>query len=346
MSITQLFKVGYGVPLLFSIIVIHLIIGGIPHYSILLYIGYILLGFLILSKGIIIRHEVLLYILYLGASVFISNPSPIFKSWQRLGLFILLLVCAGPLAKGNFVQLIKTKCLEYILYGCVLLSFGSFIAYFLGINYFENTYDGGYYTDFEGSAGLFSGLTAHSMLLGPISALASIYLINKIKVSFKSMLILIPCICSNLLSASRSSVFAMIVGMLVVILKRNSVLHSIRYIIITIVVLCLSFPLWNQFVEGIILKQELRNEATLGVFDSRTNKINYRISEFNNNPVFGVGLCAIDIEVGDEYNPNTGAIEPGSSWLAILSMTGLIGFAFFMYIYINCFKRVIITILR
>lgn len=41
-----------------------------------------------------------------------------------------------------------------------------------------------------------------------------------------------------------------------------------------------------------------------------------------------------------DYNPNSGVLEPGTSWLAIFSMTGVIGFVLFMMIFVKSISRV------
>ena len=59
-----------------------------------------------------------------------------------------------------------------------------------------------------------------------------------------------------------------------------------------------------------------------------------------NNIINGVQVAfIIPVTNKDVYNPLTGTIEPGTSWLAVLSMTGIIGFILFLSIFITCFKQ-------
>ena len=67
-----------------------------------------------------------------------------------------------------------------------------------------------------------------------------------------------------------------------------------------------------------------------GIFDSRSEKVNARWNEFRESPIIGIGFSVIDTKY-DRIKVN-GAIEPGSSWLGILSMTGIIGFLLFFAI--------------
>ena len=52
-----------------------------------------------------------------------------------------------------------------------------------------------------------------------------------------------------------------------------------------------------------------------------------RIDEIKNHPILGVGFCAAYDEQTEFIETNS-TIEPGSSWLCIASMTGLIGLFF------------------
>lgn len=62
---------------------------------------------------------------------------------------------------------------------------------------------------------------------------------------------------------------------------------------------------------------------------SRDAKWDARINEFLDNPVFGIGFATQTHYTPDDdeaWIKTTGNIEPGSSWLALLAMTGIIGF--------------------
>ena len=91
-----------------------------------------------------------------------------------------------------------------------------------------------------------------------------------------------------------------------------------------VVIAMLTFPLWEGAAEGIINKQEANNQIE-GNYGSRSGKWEARMAEFASSPVFGVGFSAQDPNGNDAYDKVTGTIEPGSSWLCILSMTGVIG---------------------
>jgi hypothetical protein len=78
---------------------------------------------------------------------------------------------------------------------------------------------------------------------------------------------------------------------------------------------------------------------------SRSLHWNARLYEFNSAPVFGIGFATADVAspVAVGINMETGGLEPGSSWIAILAMTGIFGFGtialLFIYLFISLWKE-------
>ena len=81
------------------------------------------------------------------------------------------------------------------------------------------------------------------------------------------------------------------------------------------------------------MKQAIREEIGTH-YDSRSILFANRIRELKESPFWGVGFSSIKYG----HVRDSGTIEPGSSWLAILSMTGIIGFSIFMRIIVDCIK--------
>ena len=71
------------------------------------------------------------------------------------------------------------------------------------------------------------------------------------------------------------------------------------------------------------------------MFASREERWSHRINEFTNSPFVGIGFAAISPEYTDEYNIELGIVEPGSSWLTVLSMIGIMGALPIILIIIN-----------
>ena len=322
-----------------SIIVMHYTVGLIPTLSTdVLAVAYFipLLSFFVYGK-LRANRLWLFFLLYLPFTIILGQPSPVFRSWERLLLFAVMFMVCSPALQSDYSRNFRRNCLNISIIICVVLSVGSFFAYFAGIN-LDTTRDIGDYVD---HAGWFSGLTRMSMILAPVSGLSALYLLNK-TLKNKSIiygLLTIPCIGSVLFSASRAGFIATLGGILVMlyyITQRNRKIF--KKIITLFVLLAISFPIWESALSPVKQKQEGHFEDS--VFDSREGKVQARFAEFVSSPLWGVGFCAQDINGKDYYNKETGTIEPGSSWLALLSMSGIVGFFLFLRLAIASFKIV------
>lgn len=310
-------------------------IAGFFHFGVSF---YLVLGFwaiIIISHGRLRYNSIAisLFLIICLLSLVLNNPPSYFNSWSRLGVYVCVLLCVSPIIVGPYVDRFRAKLFVYILDTCVILSIGSLIAYYLGINLMTR----------EGelqsiSSGRFSGLMSHSMFLGPVSSLSATYLLamvfaakKKIKKYLYAFLTLC-CFAASLLSASRIGLSCGIVGCLVLIIRyyRNNLSRGVLFLVIIIGLGASTFPLWQGYTDFIVEKQ-LGNKEMGSIAYSREKKIQARLSEFRMSPIIGIGFCTIDPSL-DVVNTSNGQIEPGSSWLELLSMTGLMGFVIFIYI--------------
>jgi hypothetical protein len=187
--------------------------------------------------------------------------------------------------------------------------------------------------EFTDKGGLFGGLTNHSIVLGIVSGISTcVILFLGIVKKWWWYILLIPCVGSLLLSASRGAIGATIVGiMVIIILSQKRGVKNTKLLILTLIAIPTLLYVTNNtnILDGVRHKNESRSSSIL---ESREDKINYRIEEFKSSPIIGIGISTISLHLGDEVNFQTGRIEPGSSWFAILSMTGIIGLIFFLRI--------------
>lgn len=287
-------------------------------------------GFCLLGASLAGRFRVdpfcLLFLCVVPITIYLAEPRPLFRSWERFAIFALVFSVVSPFLTNGYFRTIRRTALIVVLLIASVLGILSFFAYFLGINYM--VYDEENIYDFVNLAGRFGGFTRHSMMLGPISglgALATLYLFF----SRRQWLWLFPaivCVATILFSASRSAFIAFLGGAFVLVFSfiRN-LKHFAHILFVLLALLFVSGPFWQAAMSGIAQKQEYHQEEG-EVFDSRTDKFECRINEFMSSPIWGVGFGAIDPRLKDNYGSN-GTIEPGSSWLAVLSMTGLVGFS-------------------
>ncbi|MBQ2174917.1 MAG: O-antigen ligase family protein [Alphaproteobacteria bacterium] len=276
-----------------------------------------------------------LFLLYLVLNLIICSPASFFKTWERLLLFAPLFATVTAAFQSDKIVRFRAQALKILLSICILLSFFSFFCFFLGINYFQTDLDN---SDYISNVGWFAGLYNHSMVLGPmsgISACASMYLFLT-KREKMYLICAIICAGSVMLAASRTAFVAMIISMIFLLYKYSAKKRTfVKYLVSSIFILTVTFPLWSGSLSRMAAKQVIFEEQ--GRFGTRTNKWENRIAEFSSSPLIGIGFSSVGENSGD-LDKNSGGVEPGSSWLAVLSMTGIIGFLFVFSFFFKAYR--------
>lgn len=271
----------------------------------------------------------------------ILNDIPVaYLPWFRFALFVIVTVIASPFIQSAFYDKFRINLFKYIHNLLILIIVFSIPAIVLNE---------------RSPSGMFTGFTNHSMLLAPISAVSLITLIYYLYLNkFNRILILILIAFSFvalLLAASRISLVGFVLAMVFFFYRKNR--HNMREFAKTgisiLAIFILTYPLWNGYMEGIEKKNEAAINAETGkanLASSREIMWAQRIKEFKSSPFVGIGFCYAPYAIGtDELSgkvqyveTDTGNIEPGSSWLGVLSMTGLLGFLGIISIWISSFR--------
>lgn len=318
--------------LLLLIIPAGMVIAPIPFSPVMYYLLLIFMAGMALSKPAKINGWAALLIAASAASIVAGMPPSYFKPWPRLVLFTLLMTAVSPMIDNRNIYGYRKKLLHCLILLCSVVGVTGVFCFMMGINYMALTLDQSREIDV---AGWFGGLAPHSMTLGPCGAIGTVSFIwiawGKKKLKAVYLLFAFLCFLSTTLSASRTSLLATVVGVtaLAVISYRKNLSKLIAIGILTITVLAIAYPTYERFVAPIVDKQE-SNERVGSTFSSREGRWAHRIEEFKREPIFGIGFSSISTEYTQEYDPTTGVVEPGSSWLAILSMTGLLGLISFL----------------
>lgn len=310
----------------FCLIEMNQLVGFTPGMpSVVLYAALIGYAIYQLSRhGMEFNWGLMAFLLYVPLALLITSPDAVFHSWERFVLFALLLVCVSPIFTGEEAIRNRRDMFRIVLVVCVIIGVGSFFARFLGIN-FMRTYN----RDFMSKVGLFGGLTTHSMLLGPIAGISAIYMAYLGYLMRKKTFFLLSflSIMTVMFTASRSSLAATIAGITIAIFRLSGSINKFAVTIVAVIMLgAATFPLWGNAMDAVIAKNEANVRAG-GATNSRDKLWDARINEFKENPVYGVGFAAIDRNSSGDtgFDVRTGMVESGSSWLIILSMTGLLG---------------------
>ena len=323
---------------LYGVFTVSTVVGFIPRIPQLLVYGFLVVFALYcFGKPHKTNRWLVAFLLYIPLELHIAQPDPLFKSWPRYAMFVLLLACVSPLFLGEYHRMARRRLMLILLWSCAFIGVGSFFCRFLGINYMVVKS-----MDVFKEVGLFGGLTIHSMLLGPISGIGAIFLSYQAMQTRRKWLWLcvVACLFSVFFSSSRIALAASLAGMAAAFYKLSgSVNKFLRMSLVAVLLAGSSFPFWSGAMDGIIEK----NAGTASVINvsSREKKWDVRMMEFQGSPVFGVGFSSVNpILAEEEFDPVTGTIEPGTSWLAVFSMLGLIGAVFVLPFFYKCFRTV------
>lgn len=331
--------------LLIALLVVWRLVGGTPQIpAVAVIIAYTICLVYYVSTKPRVDALSLSFLGLLLLALILSSPDEVFRSELRFGLFCLVFLVASSLLMSADIRYTHRQALIFVCRICVVLSVVSFFCYFLGINMMTSQYtDSGYIEDYENALGGFSGLFIHSMVLGPMASISAIYAFDKALRNRKTVywLLWVLCVGAVFLAASRAAVFALLVSLAVVLYSLRKSEKIGNAVLILAIVFSIMLPSAGFITSRVLEKQRQREELGRGLFDSRDDKISYRLQEFWEHPLQGVGFAAIDPTLGDEFNPATGTIEPGSSWLCVLSMSGLLGFIPFLIIVMRAWLNLI-----
>lgn len=326
----------------FAVIVLSQLLAFIPHIpSSIIYVTFILYALYVLNQSDKTYYlPLLIFCVYIPIQLVVVQPDAIFRSWERFVLFALLLVCVSPLVIGEASIEYRKTIFRLSLVTCAFLGVGSFIARFIGLNYGSI-----HQTIHIYSVGTFGGLTSHSMLLGPIAGIGAVFccwlsMTRKYKIYW---ILSLACVFAVMFSASRSALMAVVAGVTVLIYKLSDSGTVFVKIVVGIILLgSVTFPIWGSALDAVIIKNQSNINAG-GAYSSREALWQSRLLEFESSPVFGVGFDAVDVNIARSaggYDTESGMVESGSSWLIILSMTGMIGLLIVFPVLFNAYKTV------
>jgi len=179
----------------------------------------------------------------------------------------------------------------------------------------------------------YPGITSHAMLFGPIAGIASVFLLSKALSENKYWLISLAILCymASFTSASRAAIAATSIGVFLVLLlaikkgRTRTLIRILFPIVLIAVIFMLIFPEEEFF--GLLEADTLVRK---GFLNTREGLWDARLMEFKENPIVGLGV-GMSAGSGRFVHENegllqfAGTIEPGSAYLVVLSMTGILG---------------------
>lgn len=296
----------------------------------------------ILGGGIVFDGRFMAFLIIIGLNALLLPIDPVFDAKTRYCFFVLVMMICSPLIKTQRAIVFRQYVFKYTMLVMIPLVVGSFFCFFLGVNmmpYNRGRFvDMGVFSEYELHGGLFSGLFAHSMTMGPISALvAVIFFVMYQKCSKKIFMVMFFCSAlAVVISASRAALLALLVPISYITFFASNTSKNMKRIIgLLLVGVLFATTFAERTFTGLVNKQINRLEQNDGKLNSRDDKFQARFNEFYDSPLWGIGFASID----ERYDvQNNGQIEPGSSHLAVLSMAGLIGMCSYIIVLLYAFN--------
>jgi O-antigen ligase len=268
-----------------------------------------------------------IYVVYLIActlSILTNNIPSFYKIPLRFSGFIILFVAFTPLFTSRYLTIIRTKAIQYFCLfsvGVVVLNFALFKSGAISQNAIAN---------FE-QIGMYTGSTGNNEM-GTLGGISLIYLCSLLcfknyiakKWFYISFALSFCNLAMTFLASSRSAILcsaAAILGMLYIKFK-SKFGKLLGILCIVIIIGNIIAPMFNEYTRGII---EFKQGGDMSNFDTRSRDDIWeqRIKEFKSSPITGIGFGTISNP--NEWTKHSGIVETGSSWLASLSQTGLLG---------------------
>lgn len=304
-------------------------LGG-PYYVVML---FALLLLVMMDRIVHVSIKMSFFYLSCLLSIVLNDIPDLFNPWGRFASFLLITALVSPFIESHAFTRFRIRVFQYIQWLLHFVVFGSMFAYFAGISYGR--------VDFV-------GITNQSMLLAPVSACvilsAFYYLTSKKGVSLTWKVyyigLFISAFLTLLLAASRTAIAGTLAAMLmyVLIVNKNHLQRFVKFLAGVAILLSLSYSLWSPYLENVNRKNENSIRAG-GMTSSRDVHWKKRLKEFESSRFFGIGFSSIALNgMGANFNEDSGQIETGSSWLSILSMTGVLGLVTFLALLAGCLK--------
>lgn len=283
--------------------------------------------------------RMILLLVACALSVILNDPPAFFKSWGRLGLFLLMLVVASPLCQSKHIEAFRLKLFSGIMWLIVAISGLSCLAYFAGVDLTVRP---------KGATDLyFGGLTGNSMLLAVCAGISFLFILNKLlnkeysdkhkkKYIIVGILLLLASFLCLLLSGSRGAALSTVISVLFLLYKQNQkkLFRFFVYIALFTAFSVVTYPVWELYTKALVEKQK-GNDISGSATASRDSKWEARVEEFKSSPVFGIGFSAVDLKYTDDYMIKGGIVETGTSWGGMLSMIGILGIVPFLCLHLS-----------
>lgn len=267
-------------------------------------------------------------------SIILNDIPKFFKPIDRFFTFTVIILLIGSFIKSKYLLNYRVRLFDYLNNIIVIMTILSFFTLILKINLnVEDRSD-------------FNGVFTHSMVLGPMSAISALICLYNFTKSKKNILIflyvifILVSIVVCIAAASRAAIIGLIVSFLYLFTRyyKKKTKTGVLILIFFVLSLFSTYTYWNQYNKDLIGKFLFSSEQN-DIASSRTYLWNNRIEEFESSPIIGIGFVSVNTGDTIGFDKESGNIQPGSSWLGVLSMTGVFGLLSLCLIFIDYVYR-------
>ena len=319
-----------------KITIIPLSIPNIVYYGCFALVAFLLLIYE--GKNCKINIYMLLFILIALLSTafnLITNPDIVFfKPLERIVGFVMMMVAVGPLfvyANKEPHQLFYTL----LSWSFTIITILSFFSYMLGMG-------------FVYKKNMFVGVSTHAMILGPITGITllnlihQLFIVNELKMKLMYGMGIVIALLTCLLAGSRGALAAGLFGAAFLLYKQYGIRICAAIFTAIIIIGVFTAPVWLPYTETMQNKIDYASEVG---HSSRDALWDDRIKEFEDSPIMGQGFASINRMVATRtpFSIVTRSLEPGSSWLFILSSLGIVGLGLFIVMLIKACHEFVIS---
>lgn len=300
-----------------------LILPDVIYYGI--YLGCFI--WLLFRGGMIANKKYLFFISAVFLSIWMNDIPALFQPSFRMFAFFSLAFMVGPFFKND-----RLTCMRRLLFIRTLV----ILRWVILLSFALKFIDPALVSNKSG----FCGLTVHSMVLSPLAGICFLYSLYRFYLSetrfdrYKELAYLCLCFLVLLLSGSRGALAATVVAIAIFYIRlyRHRIGALLQFGLFILLLAVSTSTLWWPYTERLRQKTE-SSRMHGGTVSSRERIWQDRIDEFTAFPLFGVGFASYNLDyIRSKHTVNlqAGTVEPGTSWLFLLSSLGLYGFFSFL----------------
>ncbi len=270
-------------------------------------------------------------------SILVNNIPDFFHPGERFIQYIVVLLSFSPLLQGNGIHAFRLKMMETVIIALTVITIASFLLRCAGGGITSVGYFG--YAQHPNFLGFFSMITTIALLM-------LFFLATKKKVRLIIGGLFVFSLLTVMLSAARICLAGTVLGCLVFIYLyyKDNLSRLLTVVIVVAALVAVAFPLYEPYLDGVLYKQNAAEEAGSGTL-SRDGIWATRMEEIRRYPILGVGCFSVDTSIEEDdtyYNPYNvlmGTVELGSTYLGVMSQTGILGMIGFVAILVMALWR-------